>query len=183
MTSETSLQANCGTRTPPTQPRQMKERAINSLNSHRDIIILPADKGGATVVLFTKKITCITNHHLRVRRLFTYWIILPSISHLRQPLKCLNIASRSISSLATASTNKRAPMGSPITKLIDETVLQRLGRLVFAVIAPKFRKRYAKDTFVVIKKDQVPSFHQLLNTTLPGIEFALEEPTNQRLPF
>ncbi len=46
---------------------------------------------------------------------------------------------------------KRAPMASPISGLIDETVLQRLGRLVFAVIAPKFRKRYANDTFVVIK--------------------------------
>ncbi len=74
-------------------------------------------------------------------------------------------------------------MGFPISGLINETVLQRLGRLVFAVIAPKFRKRYANDTSVIIKKDQVPSFHQLLNTTLPGLEFTLEEPTNERLPF
>ncbi len=78
---------------------------------------------------------------------------------------------------------KRAPMGSPISGLIDKTVLQRHGRLVFAVIAPKFWKSYADDTFFIIKKDQVPSFHQLLNTTLPGIEFTLEEPTNERLRF
>ncbi len=42
-------------------------------------------------------------------------------------------------------------MGSPISGLIAEAVLQRLERLVFAVIAPKFMKRYANDTFVVIK--------------------------------
>ncbi len=78
---------------------------------------------------------------------------------------------------------KTVPMGSPISGLIDETVLQRLGRFLFAVIAPKFRKRYANDTFFIIMKDQVPSFHQLLNTSLPGIEFTMEEPTNDRFPF
>ncbi len=57
---------------------------------------------------------------------------------------------------------KSTPMGSPISGLIAEAVLQRLERLVFAVIAPKFWKRYAYDTFVIIKEDQVPYFHQLL---------------------
>ncbi len=75
------------------------------------------------------------------------------------------------------------PMGSPISGLIAKAVLQRLEMLVFAVIAPKFWKMYIDDTFVSIKKDQVPSFHQLVNTTLPGIEFTMEEPTNDRLPF
>ncbi len=74
-------------------------------------------------------------------------------------------------------------MGSPISGLFAEAVLQRLERLVFAVIAPKFWKGYVDDTFVIIKKDLVPSFHQLLNTTLPGIEFTMEKPTNDRLPF
>ncbi len=74
-------------------------------------------------------------------------------------------------------------MGSPISGLIAEAVLQRLEGLVFAVIAPKFWKRNVDDTFFIIKKDQVKSFHQLLNTTLPGIEFTMEELTNDRLPF
>ncbi len=72
-------------------------------------------------------------------------------------------------------------MGSPISGLFAEAVLQRLERLVFAVIAPQLWKRYAADTFVIIMKD--PSFHQLLNTTLPGIEFAMEETINDILPF
>ncbi len=38
-------------------------------------------------------------------------------------------------------------------------------------------------TFVIIKKDQVPFFLELFNTTLPRIEFTMEEPTNDRLPF
>ncbi len=38
-------------------------------------------------------------------------------------------------------------------------------------------------TFVIIKIDLVPSFHQLLNTSLPGIEFTMQQPTNDRLPF
>ncbi len=38
-------------------------------------------------------------------------------------------------------------------------------------------------TFVIIKKDQVPSFHELFNTTLLRIQFTMEESTNDRLPF
>ncbi len=45
------------------------------------------------------------------------------------------------------------------TVLFAEAVLQRLERLGFAVIAPEFWKRYADGTFVIIKKDRVPSFH------------------------
>ncbi len=71
-------------------------------------------------------------------------------------------------------------MRSPISGLVAESVLQRLEKLVFAVIAPQFWKKYVDDTFVIIKKDLVPSFHQLRNSTLPGIEFTMEELTNGR---
>ncbi len=43
--------------------------------------------------------------------------------------------------------------------LLTEAVLQRLEMLGFAVIAPEFWKSYADGTFVIIKKDLVPSFH------------------------
>ncbi len=75
---------------------------------------------------------------------------------------------------------KVALMGFPIFGLIAEAVLQRLKRLVFAVITPEFWRRHVDDTFSVIKKDQVSSFHQLLSTTLPEIEFIMEAPTNDR---
>ncbi len=43
---------------------------------------------------------------LRVKRLLTSWVVLISIYHFRQPLKCLNIACRTSSSLVTATTNR-----------------------------------------------------------------------------
>ncbi len=65
-------------------------------------------------------------------------------------------------------------MGSPISGLIGKTMLQRLEREVFAVISTKFRKRYVDDTFVIIKKDNLSAFHQLLNTKQDGISFTME---------
>ncbi len=74
-------------------------------------------------------------------------------------------------------------MGSPISGLIAEAVLQRLERKVFADISLKFWKRYVNDTFVIIQENQLPAFHQLLNTALPGNTFTMEAPTENKLPF
>ncbi len=62
-------------------------------------------------------------------------------------------------------------------------MLQRLERVVFAVISPKFWKRYVDDTFVIIKQDNPSTFHQLLGTTLPGISFTMETATENKSPF
>ncbi|BHF70148.1 hypothetical protein SprV_0301319800 [Sparganum proliferum] len=48
---------------------------------------------------------------------------------------------------------KGTPMGSPISGLIAEAVLQRLESLVFRHHRPKFWARYVDDTFVVIERD------------------------------
>ncbi len=37
--------------------------------------------------------------------------------------------------------------------------------------------------FVIIKEDRVSAFHHLFSTSLPGIGFTMEEPTNYLLPF
>ncbi len=71
-------------------------------------------------------------------------------------------------------------MGSPISGLIAEAVLQRLERVVFAVISPKFWKSYVDDTFEIIKQDNLSAFHKLLNTTLPGISFTMETATENK---
>ncbi len=42
---------------------------------------------------------------------------------------------------------KGASVGSPISRLIAEAVLQRFKRLLFAFIAPKFWKIYEDDPF------------------------------------
>ncbi|BHF71889.1 hypothetical protein SprV_0401495000 [Sparganum proliferum] len=50
---------------------------------------------------------------------------------------------------------KGTPMGSPISGLIAEAVLQRLESLVSRHHRPKFWVRYVDDAFVVIERDRV----------------------------
>ncbi|BHF81658.1 hypothetical protein SprV_0802479100 [Sparganum proliferum] len=78
---------------------------------------------------------------------------------------------------------KGTPMGSPISGLIAEAVLQRLESLVFRHHRPKFWARYVDDTFVVIERDQVLTFKEHLNATFPDIQFTMEEEENNQLAF
>nr|VZI30325.1 unnamed protein product [Spirometra erinaceieuropaei] len=78
---------------------------------------------------------------------------------------------------------KGTPMGSPITGLIAELVLQRLESLVFRHHRPKFWARYVDDTFVVIERDQVLTFKEQLNAVFPNIQFTMEEEENNQLAF
>ncbi|VDL85559.1 unnamed protein product [Schistocephalus solidus] len=66
-------------------------------------------------------------------------------------------------------------MGSPISGLIGEAVLQRLESLVFQHHRPKFWARNVDDTFVVIERDQVLTFKDRLNSIFPDIQFTMEE--------
>ncbi|BHF76361.1 hypothetical protein SprV_0501945900 [Sparganum proliferum] len=63
---------------------------------------------------------------------------------------------------------KGTPMGSPLSGLIAEAVLQRLERLVFSSYPPKFWARYVDDTFVIIKRSDVQTFKALLNSIFPA---------------
>nr|VZI36621.1 unnamed protein product [Spirometra erinaceieuropaei] len=78
---------------------------------------------------------------------------------------------------------KGTPMGSRISGLIAEAVLQRLESLVFRHHRPKFWARYVDDTFVVIERDQVLTFKQQLNAVFPDIQFTMEEEENNQLAF
>nr|VZI31451.1 unnamed protein product [Spirometra erinaceieuropaei] len=78
---------------------------------------------------------------------------------------------------------KGTPMGSPLSGLIAEAVLQRLERLVFSSYPPKFWARYVDDTFVIIKRNDVQDFKALLNSIFPDIQFTMEEEADNRLPF
>ncbi len=53
---------------------------------------------------------------------------------------------------------KGTPMGSPISGLIAEAVLQRLEKAVFTAISTKLWKRYVDDTFVIIKQSKLSDF-------------------------
>nr|VZI10081.1 unnamed protein product [Spirometra erinaceieuropaei] len=70
---------------------------------------------------------------------------------------------------------KGTPMGSPLSGLIAEAVLQRLEQQVFSSYPPKFWARYVDDTFVVIKRSEVKAFKTLLNSIFPDIQFTMEE--------
>ncbi|BHF72488.1 hypothetical protein SprV_0401555400 [Sparganum proliferum] len=72
-------------------------------------------------------------------------------------------------------------MGSPISGLIAEAVLQRLESLVFRHHRPKFWARYVDDTFVVIERDQVLTFKEHLHAVFPGVEFTMKEEENNHL--
>ncbi|BHF76598.1 hypothetical protein SprV_0501969700 [Sparganum proliferum] len=50
---------------------------------------------------------------------------------------------------------KGNPMGSPISGLITETVLQKLERRLFEEYKPKFWARYVDDTFVITDQDKI----------------------------
>nr|VZI17093.1 unnamed protein product [Spirometra erinaceieuropaei] len=74
-------------------------------------------------------------------------------------------------------------MGSPVSGLIAEAVLQRLESLVFRHHRPKFWARYVDDTFVVIERDQVLTFKEHLNAVFPDIQFTMKEEENNQLAF
>ncbi|BHF70111.1 hypothetical protein SprV_0301316100 [Sparganum proliferum] len=78
---------------------------------------------------------------------------------------------------------KGTPMGSPLSGLIAEAVLQRLEQQVFSSYPPKFWARYVDDTFVVIKRSEVKAFKALLNSIFPDIQFTMEEEVSNQLPF
>ena len=50
-------------------------------------------------------------------------------------------------------------------------------------VPPKFWKRYLDDSFVIIKKDAVSSFHNTLNASDPIISFTIELENNGQIAF
>nr|VZI00485.1 unnamed protein product [Spirometra erinaceieuropaei] len=78
---------------------------------------------------------------------------------------------------------KGTPMGSPLSGFIAEAVLQKVETLVFAAYKPKFWTRYVDDTFVIIKRQKVQEFHDVLNSVFPDIQFTMEAEANNQLPF
>nr|VZI26713.1 unnamed protein product [Spirometra erinaceieuropaei] len=78
---------------------------------------------------------------------------------------------------------KGTPMGSSISSLITEVVLQRLEHLVFTKYQPKFWARFVDDTFAVVKTIDIEHLKELLNSVNPDIQITMEAETNNQLPF
>ncbi|BHF62064.1 hypothetical protein SprV_0100504500 [Sparganum proliferum] len=75
------------------------------------------------------------------------------------------------------------PMGSPISGLIAEAVLQKLERRLFEEYKPKFWARYVDDTFVIIDQDKISYYAEVLNSIIPDLQFTMEEEVGDKLPF
>eukprot|EP00061_Rhincodon_typus_P000129 g10584.t1 len=73
-------------------------------------------------------------------------------------------------------------MGSSISGLIAEAVVQRLQRTALPLIQPKLWIRYVDNIFVIIQWTKLEETHKLINNILTGIKFAREE-KNKQLPF
>ncbi|BHF72501.1 hypothetical protein SprV_0401556800 [Sparganum proliferum] len=78
---------------------------------------------------------------------------------------------------------KGTPMGSPISGLIAEAVLQKLEKRLFGEYKPKFWARYVDDTFVIIDQDKITYYEELLNSINPDLQFTMEEEVESKLSF
>ncbi|BHF72061.1 hypothetical protein SprV_0401512400 [Sparganum proliferum] len=78
---------------------------------------------------------------------------------------------------------KGTPMGSPISYLVAELVLQKLKKIAFSRYKPAFWRRYVDDAYVIIEKDRLSGFQDLLNSIFPDIQFPSEDEEVEKLPF
>ncbi|BHF79912.1 hypothetical protein SprV_0702303600 [Sparganum proliferum] len=78
---------------------------------------------------------------------------------------------------------KGTPMGSPISGLIAEAVLQKLERRLFEEYKPKFWARYVDDTFAIIDQDKVNYYAEVLNSNIFDLHFTMEDDVGDKLPF
>ncbi len=78
---------------------------------------------------------------------------------------------------------KGAPMGSAISGFLAEVTMQKLEAMALPQVNPKFWVRYVDDTFVIVKRDQLETLHNIINSTMPGITFTLEKEVDNKLPF
>nr|VZI32476.1 unnamed protein product [Spirometra erinaceieuropaei] len=78
---------------------------------------------------------------------------------------------------------KGTPMGSPISSLVAELVLQELEKVAFDHYEPAFWRRFVDDTFVIIERRRLADFQDLLNGIFPDIQFTREVEHAEQLPF
>nr|VZI19030.1 unnamed protein product [Spirometra erinaceieuropaei] len=78
---------------------------------------------------------------------------------------------------------KGTSMGSPISSQVAELVPQELEKGAFSHCKPAFWRRYVDDTFVIIEKDKLSGFQDLLNGISPDIQFTREDEKDEKLPF
>ncbi|BHF73862.1 hypothetical protein SprV_0401694600 [Sparganum proliferum] len=78
---------------------------------------------------------------------------------------------------------KGTPMGSPISSLVSELVLQELENVAFDHYEPAFWRRYVDETFAIIERSRLADVQDLPNGIFPDIQFTREEEHAEQLPF
>ena len=70
------------------------------------------------------------------------------------------------------------PMGSPVSAVIAELVMQRIEKVALETspVSVRWWKRYVDDSNACLKQPDVPLFHQHLNSINPHIQFTIEMP-------
>ena len=76
-------------------------------------------------------------------------------------------------------------MGSSVSPIVANLCMEVIEELAISTspVPPKIWKRYVDDSFVIIKKDAVSSFHNTLNASDPKISFTIELENNGQIAF
>ena len=76
-------------------------------------------------------------------------------------------------------------MGSPVSPVVANLCMEEIEETAIdsAPVPPKIWKHYVDDSFCVIKKNAVSSFHDSMNSIDPHISFTIEHESNGQLPF
>ncbi|BHF60477.1 hypothetical protein SprV_0100344200 [Sparganum proliferum] len=72
-------------------------------------------------------------------------------------------------------------MGSPISGLIAEAVLQKLEKRLFEEYKPTFWARYVGDTFAIIVQGKINYHEELLNSSILDLQFTMEKEVDGKL--
>ncbi len=65
-------------------------------------------------------------------------------------------------------------MGSPVSSVIAEAVLQELEETAFRISPPTFLAWHVDYTFTIVQQDQVGALEERLNSRFPDVQFTME---------
>ena len=76
-------------------------------------------------------------------------------------------------------------MGSPVSPVVASLCMEAIEEVAIhsSEVQPKVWKRYVDDSFCIIKRSAVSSFHTTLNSIDPHISFTIEEESDQQIAF
>ena len=76
-------------------------------------------------------------------------------------------------------------MGSPVSPVVANLYMEAIEEMAINTtpVPPKVWKRYVDDSFCIIKRNAVDSFHNTLNSIDQHISFAIEEENNNQIAF